>query len=210
VQVAQAMQVQPDDLILDMCSAPGGKLLSMFYGVSGRAQFVANERSSDRRRRLLHVIQEYIPQSLTTQIKVTGHDAEKWGLHQKNHYDRILLDAPCSSERHLLGKSELLKEWTPKRSKNLAHRQYAMLVAALTALKPGGRLVYSTCALSHFENDHVIEKLADKYGHLFVNITPTLDLVLGNASAHGQMILPDADGFGPMYCAVLQKYSPVE
>lgn len=69
------------------------------------------------------------------------------------------MDAPCSSERHLLSKNQEMLSWTPRRTKNCALRQRALLQAALFAVREGGLVVYSTCSISRAENDGVISKV---------------------------------------------------
>lgn len=207
VVAAEALQVKPGDQVLDLCSAPGGKCLILAQSLGTQGRLVANDRSKERRMRLLKVIQEYLPVDIQKQIQVTGHDATQWGLHEKNRYDKILLDAPCSSERHLLTDSKYIKEWTKSRSKNLSIRQYAMLCAALDALKPGGTLVYSTCALSPLENDQNIAKLIKKRKEAELCFTQNNrnDVSL-EKTIYGWQIMPDLNqGWGPIYYSVITK-----
>ncbi|MCB0383919.1 MAG: RsmB/NOP family class I SAM-dependent RNA methyltransferase, partial [Bdellovibrionales bacterium] len=156
VLVARALQVNSNDQVLDMCAAPGGKTLVLAQTLGQEGLLEANELSPARRARLTKVIQQYIPKPLRQRLFVKGKDALRFGLVAKESYDRILLDAPCSGERHLLANSSELKQWKPKRISSLSRKQYSLLASGIEALKPGGRLVYSTCALSPEENDQVI------------------------------------------------------
>ncbi|MBR5927061.1 MAG: RsmB/NOP family class I SAM-dependent RNA methyltransferase, partial [Spirochaetia bacterium] len=126
-----------------------------------------------------------------------------WGLYQKDMYDRVLLDAPCSSERHVLSSPYYLAQWTPARTKQLAIRQFAMLAAALDAAKAGGRIVYSTCSISPLENDGVVEKLFKKRKGLFDIVE--LEPEIGEKTKYGIQILPDTAGAGPIYYCCLEK-----
>lgn len=200
---ARALAVQAGDRVLDMCAAPGGKTLVLAETLGANGRLVANELSPKRRFRMMSVIKHYVPPDIRPQIDITGFDGSRYGLKVKDAYDRILLDAPCSGDRGLLHKPEELKEWTPKRPKNFAIRQYALLASAFMALKPGGRLVYSTCAISPYENDGVIEKLFKKKDGQFrvlENAAP-----IGEATQHGRLILPDQDQAGPIYFSVIEK-----
>ena len=76
-------------------------------------------------------------------------------------YDRILVDAPCSSDRHLL-KQRALATWSTRTCKENAERQIMLLTHAEKLLRPGGVMVYSTCALNSMENDEVVEKFLRK------------------------------------------------
>ncbi|HSQ43133.1 MAG TPA: RNA methyltransferase [Fibrobacteraceae bacterium] len=201
---ASQLPVEPGLHVLDMCAAPGGKSLVLGAGLVGQGRLVSNDRSADRRARLRKVLEESLPLEWRTIVQVTGHDAARWGLYEPENYDRILLDAPCSSERHVLGSPKHLAEWSPGRSRRLAVQQFAMLAAGLDALRPGGILVYSTCALGPQENDGVMEKLAKKRKGLYQPLS--IEPVLGERTEHGVMILPDTcAGCGPIYCARIQK-----
>jgi 16S rRNA C967 or C1407 C5-methylase (RsmB/RsmF family) len=124
-------------------------------------------------------------------------------------YDRILLDAPCSSERHVYLSEPHLKLWSPSRVKQLASRQFAMLAAAFDAVKPLGKIVYSTCSISREENDGVIEKLFKKRKGLF-EIEDRDDIFDAETEAEksdfGYYIMPDKNnGAGPIFFSVVVK-----
>jgi 16S rRNA C967 or C1407 C5-methylase (RsmB/RsmF family) len=96
-----------------------------------------------------------------------------------------------------------MKLWSPARSRHLAVRQYALLASALAVVKPGGRLVYSTCSISPAENDAIIARLMKKRAGEAEVLKPRLEI--GEATEQGWMILPDATGYGPIYLAALQR-----
>ena len=164
IYAAQALPPIDEGSYLDMCAAPGGKTLVLASGMGHEAQIQANELSRARRARLLTVVDEHLPLDISARIEVTGYDAATLPRYRQAHYDRILLDAPCSSERHVITDAKYLACWTPARIKMLAQRQWALLSAAFLLLKPGGFLVYATCALADAENDGVVQKLLKKYG----------------------------------------------
>ena len=100
-------------------------------------------------------------------------------------------------------KIDVLSE--PKKSENLAQRQYALLCAALLAVKPGGIVVYSTCSINPKENDQVIARLLKRKGDDFQLLN--LPLPEGaEKTQFGVQFMPDVCGFGPMYCCKLQRY----
>ena len=146
IYAAQALPPVDAGCYLDMCAAPGGKTLVLVSGMGQKAQLQANERSRARRARLLTVVDEHLPPDIRTRVEVTGYDAATLPRYRQAYYDRILLDAPCSSERHVITDAKYLACWTPARIKMLAQRQWALLSAAFLLLKPGGFLVYATCA----------------------------------------------------------------
>jgi len=202
-----------DRRVLDLCAAPGGKTLVLASSLGPQGCIVANERSSDRRRRLKAVLDEHLPPEVRRRIEVTGHDAARWGVHERDAYDLVLLDAPCSSERHVLQSPPHLAAWSPARTKHLAQQAYAMLLSALSAAKPGGFVLYSTCALSPLENDEVVARAAERKPGAFEAVPAPEALrragppcPVGEATRFGRQIWPDvADGMGPIYYALLRK-----
>jgi len=99
-------------------------------------------------------------------IDIWGRPAETIYQQYPNYFDKILLDAPCSSEKHVWNDIKYLKQWTPNRIKVLHLRQLALLGGLLLALKPGGILVYSTCAVNTLENEETVGELLQKKGNL--------------------------------------------
>ncbi len=199
---AESVGAEPGEKVLDMCAAPGGKTLVIALALRGEGTLVANDRSAARRARLHRVLADYLPEALRSTVKVTGHDATRWGLFEQDAYDRVLLDAPCSSERHVLSSEAHFTRWSPSRSRRLAAQAYSMLAAAYVAVRPGGVIVYSTCALSPLENDGVVGKLLSKR-------PATLEIpesLPGERTEWGVQIAPDRDGGrGPMYISRLRK-----
>ncbi len=201
ISVARALDVQPGDSVLDMCAAPGGKSLILAEALKENGELICNELSASRRERLTKVIQQYIPREIRNRVWVTGKDGGKFALTHREKFDRILVDAPCSGERHLLRTPSELIAWKKSRSEKLAQRQYALMTAALIACRSGGRIVYATCSISPLENDGVIERLMKKKaGQLKV-----LPANNGESTAFGTQFLPDRGGTGPIYFSALEK-----
>ncbi|MFP4374746.1 MAG: RsmB/NOP family class I SAM-dependent RNA methyltransferase [Spirochaetaceae bacterium] len=200
---AESLPLEGAADILDMCAAPGGKALVLAAGMDADARLVANERSAARRERLRRVLDDHLPPAIRGRVTVTGHDATKWGLYEQHAYDRILLDVPCSSERHLLSAPEHLERWTKARTRHLAVQAFAMLAAAIDAARPGGLVLYSTCALSPEENDGVIDKAEKRRAGRF-RVRP-VESPWAERTRHGYHILPDsAEGRGPIYVSLLE------
>jgi len=201
---AQSLPVKENDKVLDMCAAPGGKTLVLALKLKGTGLLVSNDRSASRRNRLINVVKTCLKEDWNKNIKVTGYDSSKWSLFEKNEYDCVLLDAPCSSERHVYNDSKALAIWGTNRPKQLAIQQFSMLASALDAVKNGGYVLYSTCSINPLENELVIEKLYKKRSDLFKEID--IDAEGAEKLSHGQIYLPDkADGIGPLYFCLLRK-----
>lgn len=217
--------------VLDMCAAPGGKTLVLSGNLPEDAVLFSNERSPQRKGRLAKVVLECLPADMHERVKTSCSDASTWCRRESECYDSILLDAPCSSERHVLNDPKYLNEWTPSRVKSIAMEQWALLSCAYRLVKKGGFILYSTCALCPQENDENLKKLLKKYGDctiaskdemevvfrenlnsLRATVVPpdgiTLDEIFkrSESTEYGLHALPDtANNTGPLFFSLIKK-----
>lgn len=205
VVAARSLGVESGDRVLDMCAAPGGKSLILAESIGAEGELVANELSFARRERLVKVIQQYVPRESRDNIWVKGSDAVKFGLKEPGTFDKVLLDAPCSGERHLLQNPTELAEWSIKRTERLAARQYSLLAAAYLAVKVGGEILYSTCSISPLENDGVIQQLLKKKKEKVEVIPLTPSYLLPEQTQHGWIYLPDTSTCGPLFFSKIRR-----
>ena len=208
VLAAASLRLPDSGLILDACAAPGGKSLVLASRMAPDVKLLCNELSGERRRRLVKVLDEHLDSEKRRFVSVSGFDAAGLGGKRKewNRFDAILLDAPCSSERHVIHSVKALAEWTAARPRSLSRRQWALLSAAFLLLKPGGSLVYATCALTTEENDEPVSRLLEKYSGEIELETP--EFGAGEKTKYGRLILPYLfDGMGPMFVARFRKRS---
>jgi 16S rRNA (cytosine1407-C5)-methyltransferase len=206
VLAARSLRLPREGTILDACAAPGGKALVIAGALGEGLCLLANELSGERRRRLVNVLDQHLDAEKRRRIRVSGFDAAELAgrREERGRFAGILLDAPCSSERHVLANKSALAKWTAARPRFLARRQWALLSAAFLLLRPGASLVYVTCALSEEENDAVAERLFKKYPAAVFPDEP--DFSPGEKTRHGRIILPDrAEGMGPLYVARFVK-----
>ncbi|MCO5608303.1 hypothetical protein L7F22_062509 [Adiantum nelumboides] len=203
VLATEALDLSPEDRVLDLCAAPGGKSVAILQHLRlPLGSLTANDISADRRRRLWKVMMDYLPEDSRQYVSVTGRDETQWS--QPALFDKVLVDAPCSSERHLLQNDDELWKWSEHRSLQCAKRQLALLNAALKNVHVGGVVVYSTCSISNLENDKVIEKALHKT-KVDVEIVQRTWLI-GEKTVYGWIVLPDiSDGWGSLYFSVLQR-----
>jgi 16S rRNA (cytosine1407-C5)-methyltransferase len=209
VLAARSLRLTAAAVILDACAAPGGKSLVIASALPAGARLVANEFSAERRRRLTDALDKHLDSEKRKQVRLSGFDAAAEGRRGSEHrrYAAILLDAPCSSEAHVLKNEKALAAWTPARPRFLARRQWALLSSAFLLLSPGGSLVYATCALTAEENDGVARRLFAKYGDT-AELDPP-EFSEGEKTEFGRIILPDnSGGIGPMYVARFRKFTP--
>ncbi|MCL2007613.1 MAG: 16S rRNA methyltransferase [Treponema sp.] len=206
ILAASSLRLPTSGLILDACAAPGGKSLVLASLMNNDTKLLCNEVSSNRRRRLINVLDEHLDAEKRSQINVSGFNAASMGgkKSEQKRFDAILLDSPCSSERHIINNPNLYAKWQGGRPRYLAQRQWSLLSAAFLLLANERSLVYSTCALSPEENDGPVSRLLSKYaGEIELDMP---DFVEGEVTKYGRIILPDTSGgIGPMYIARFWK-----
>jgi 16S rRNA (cytosine967-C5)-methyltransferase len=147
--VARAVDPQPGERILDLCAAPGGKTTHLAALMGDVGEIVAVERNAERAEQLRDTAARMHASSVT----VVHGDA---GAPVDGVFDRVLVDPPCSGLGTLRSRPDLRWRTDPAQIQGLVAEQRAILDAAVAALKPGGRLVYSTCTISSLENERQI------------------------------------------------------
>ena len=147
--VVELMAPEPGERILDLCAAPGGKLISCYVHMRGEGQFVAVEASAERADRL----RQNIERIGATNIEVVVQDAREFTAEP---FDRVLADVPCSAMGLLRKRPDV--RWRRK-SHHLAaqHKLQTEIITHATELtKPGGVLVYATCSILPSENADIV------------------------------------------------------
>ena len=151
--VAQTVDVQPGERVLDVCAAPGGKTTLMAQRVEDRALIVASDRSAKR----LDTVVKLSALHHHASIKSLQLDAAQQLPFANSVFDRVLIDAPCSGTGTLRRNPEIRWRISETDIHQLAAQQKLFLKNAVRVLKPGGQLVYSTCSVERDENEQVIE-----------------------------------------------------
>lgn len=150
-----ALDPQPDETILDICAAPGGKTSHIAAMTNDAAIITANDNSRPR----LAKLQANLTRLGVTNVNYTLFDATQ--LTRKlegDQFDKIMLDAPCSGEGMMtLNSDKDFSSWSVAHIKRLEQLQRRILTQAWQLLKPGGTLVYSTCTMAPEENEAVID-----------------------------------------------------
>lgn len=211
--------------ILDMCAAPGGKTLVLARRMEHNAELFSNELSFERKCRLERVVSEHLFPDVKERVKITCGDGALLCKKQDALYDAILLDAPCSSERHVLSSPTHLRQWSPARVRSLAMRQWSLLSSAFRILKSGGFLLYSTCAISNEENSNIAKRLLEKFegkvravksdeikiiqesnAKKFPELFSAIEFPSFEENEFGFSVLPDAQkNSGPIYFFLAEK-----
>ncbi len=153
------LNVQPGEIILDLCAAPGGKSSQIASLLEGKGMIVSNDPYTNRARELSRNMERM---GVINSV-VTSNQPEKLVISFPDFFDKILVDAPCSGEGMFRKEPEVISHWHDDLPTKNATRQLAILKAASVMLKPGGHLVYSTCTFNQIENEGVIEAFLDEH-----------------------------------------------
>ena len=146
---AQVMAAKPGEIVLDLCAAPGGKSTQIGIAMRGEGLLVCNEPVPKRARILSSNIERIgLPNAIVT-CAWPEQLAEKW----PEGFDAVMVDAPCSGEGMFRRLPESRTEWSEEQARGCAQRQREILNAAAKLVRPGGRIVYSTCTYHPEENE---------------------------------------------------------
>jgi len=152
--VAEMALLEPGQTVLDLAASPGGRSTQIASAIGVTGLLVANEIHPAR-------------------IKALGENLERWGATNTiitnrapddlatigPMFDRVIIDAPCSGEGLFRRDPAARAQWSPERVRGSSSRQRIILESAISLLKPGGVLVYSTCTFNRAENEDVITDL---------------------------------------------------
>jgi 16S rRNA (cytosine967-C5)-methyltransferase len=156
--VAVALDVKPGERVLDLCAAPGSKTSQIADATQDSAFIVAADVHQHRLRTVLQTSQLHGLKSIHSMVL----DGLKSLPFKDKTFDRVLVDAPCSGTGTLRRNPEIRWRISPADIEDLSGRQKQLLLNASHAVKPGGRLVYSTCSVEADENEDVAQTFLEK------------------------------------------------
>jgi len=154
-RAALAVGAQPGERILDLCAAPGGKAVALALQMQDRGQVIACDTVRERLARVAEnaarmglscIHTRHLPQDAEARPPADLHDA----------CDAALVDVPCANTGVLARRPEARFGLTPVKLRSLARLQGRLLRRAAACVRPGGRLVYSTCSLEPEENEQIV------------------------------------------------------
>lgn len=149
---AELLKAQPGECILDLCAAPGGKTTKIAADMKGEGLLVANEIHPKR----AAILSSNVERMGIKNAVVTNESSDRLLKKFPEFFDRILVDAPCSGEGMFRKDEEARAQWNEENVIKCAVRQKEILDNAAAMLRPGGKLVYSTCTFSPEENEKMI------------------------------------------------------
>jgi len=161
----ELFELSPDKpaLILDMAASPGGKSTHLVSRTLDRGLVIANDSGLERITALRLVLQTWG----AANAAVTRFPGEKFGRWFAETFDSVLLDAPCSMQALRSTDTHPMRAISTREQSALARRQVNLLASALSAVKIGGQVVYSTCTLTPEENEAVLDELLRRFPGVF-------------------------------------------
>ena len=146
---AAALEARPGERVLDLCAAPGGKSSQIALAMGGEGVLVANEVDAARARVLAANLERLGVTNAVVLNETPARLAARW----PGYFDAVLVDAPCSGEGMFRREPQSREAWTDAAPRGCAKRQAEILEAAAKLVRPGGRLLYSTCTFNGEENE---------------------------------------------------------
>lgn len=156
---AAVLDARPGERILDLCAAPGGKSTQIAAAMDNRGLLISNDPEPARARVLAGNLERMGAANAIVVNALPGRLAPRW----KAAFDAVLVDAPCSGEGMFRRDPEARSEWNPQSPASCAARQVEILDCAAAMLRPGGRLVYSTCTFNELENEGSIRGFLERH-----------------------------------------------
>ena len=150
---AALLEPQPGEIILDLCAAPGGKSTQIAGRMQGKGLLVSNEINQKRAK----VLSRNIERLGIGNAVVTGEAPAALADRFPGFFHRIMVDAPCDGEGMFRKEEAAITDWSEENVEMCARRQAEILDCAAAMLRPGGRLVYSTCTFAPQEDEEAVE-----------------------------------------------------
>ena len=196
---ALCLGVRGGQKVLDLCAAPGGKTLLLAQQMQNSGRLFSCDAAPNR----LPLIQKALDRCGVANASVLLRDASQPDARLAGA-DRVLCDVPCSG-LGILGKKPDLRYKDLTGLDGLCGLQGRILRTAAGYVKPGGRLVYSTCTLNPAENERQIEAFLREAAGTFSLAAPAYAPPQAQCGPYGMTIFPDGKGFDGFFIATLER-----
>ena len=150
---------EPGEKVLDLCAAPGGKTTQIAGRMLGEGFLLCNEINPKRAK----ILARNIERMGVSNALVTNEHPERLAARFPGFFDRVLVDAPCSGEGMFRKEEAAVTDWSQETVEMCARRQAEILHSAAQMLKPGGRLVYSTCTFAPEEDEMAVAAFLESH-----------------------------------------------
>lgn len=197
-----ALAPRAGEEVLDLAAAPGGKSILIAAAMRNRGRLAAVEPVRKRYFRL----KSNLDRCGVAIAACYRDDGRRTGDKTPARFDRVLLDAPCSSEaRFRADDPKTTRQWSRRKAAEASRKQRALLASAFRCLKEGGTLVYCTCAFARRENEEVVASLLESHPAAALAPFDFPAAPAGETSLPGALrILPD-DRYDGFFIAVIRK-----
>ena len=149
---------QPGERVCDLCAAPGGKTTQIAGRMRGEGFLLCNEWSPKRAK----ILSQNIERMGVANALVTNEAVDRLAKQLPGFFDRVLIDAPCSGEGMFRKEEAAVTDWSEETVAMCARRQAEILDAGACLVRPGGRLVYSTCTFAPAENEEAVAAFLER------------------------------------------------
>ena len=167
----QALDVRPGQRVLDMCAAPGSKATQIAEYLDGQGLVVASEPNPGRSNHLVSNTQR----AGHLNMVVVQEDGRSFPRVAEPGFDRVLVDAPCTGSGTTRKNTDVWKKWKPQHGEHMSRLQIGILSRGALLLRPGGKMVYSTCSIDPQENENVVESVLERFPWLsLIEIDPSV------------------------------------
>lgn len=154
---AYLLSPNENDVVLDLCAAPGGKSMQASLIMNNKGLIISNDLSKTR---TLSIVSNAERLGRGNML-ITNNDFSLIQNKFLNAFDKIILDAPCSGSGMFRKESKMSEDWSYQKVLKNAEIQKQLILMSYQMLKPGGTMVYSTCSFSYEEDEEVIDYLLD-------------------------------------------------
>ncbi len=153
------LEPQPGERVCDLCAAPGGKTTQIAGRMAGEGFLLCNEINPKRAK----ILSRNIERMGVANALVTNEHPQRLADRYAGYFDRVLIDAPCSGEGMFRKEEAAVTDWSVETVQMCAHRQAEILDSGAALVRPGGRLVYSTCTFAPEENEEAVMAFLERH-----------------------------------------------
>jgi len=198
---AYLLSPKEDEIVLDLCAAPGGKSMQASFLMNNKGLIIANDISKNR----AYAISNNAERLGRGNLLITNNDFSLIYRQFNNYFDKIILDAPCSGSGMFRKEDKMWQDWTYQKVIRCQEMQKQLISIAYQMLKPGGTLLYSTCSFSYEEDEEVVDYLLNNSDATIGKIPASKYYYQSKNNGHGIHLLPFLFPGEGHYIALINK-----